>query len=73
VIQAAIAAGHPKQIKSRYFNRLKKYPTLRLRTEGSGLPPTFSLKTLGFCAVRVGSLVENSETRTTFLLRYLRS
>ena len=33
----------------------------------------FSQKTLGFCTFRVRSLVENAETRTTFLLRCLKS
>jgi hypothetical protein len=41
--------------------------------KGLAFSQKFSQKTLGFCAVRVGSLVENSETRTTFFLRYLKS
>ena len=36
---------------------------------GLSFRQTFSQKTLGFCTIRVGSLVENSGTRTTFLLR----
>jgi hypothetical protein len=34
-----------------------------------GLSTSVSQKTLVFCAIRVGSLVANSGTRTTFLLR----
>jgi hypothetical protein len=41
--------------------------------KGRAFPHTFSQKTLVFCAVRVGSLVENSGARTTFLLRYRKS
>jgi len=41
--------------------------------KGRAFPQTFSQKTLGSCPVRAGSLVENSETRTTFLVRCLKS
>jgi hypothetical protein len=48
---------------------LKNTRAFGYEPKGLAFRQAFSQKTLGFSAIRVDSLVENSGTRTTFLLR----
>jgi hypothetical protein len=60
----------PEAIQIAVHQSVEKMPEHSVTNRrGLSFRQTFSQKTLGFCTIRVGSLVENSGTRTTFLLR----
>jgi hypothetical protein len=63
-------SGHPVAVQIVLHQSVEKIPEHSVTNRrGLAFRQAFSQKTLGFCAIRVGSLVENSGTRTTFLLR----
>jgi len=68
-----LSSGHPEAIQIAVHQSAEKIPEHSVANRRVGyFYKGFSQKTLGFCAVHVGSLVENSKTRT-FLLRCLRT
>jgi hypothetical protein len=63
-------SGHPEAVQIAVHQSVEKIPEHSVTNRrGLAFRQAFSQKTLGFCAIRVGSFVENSGTRTTFLLR----
>ena len=58
-----------KQSKSRYINRLKKCPTIRLRTEGLGFFAEHLRRNIRFLRCSCRLAFRNPKIHTTFLLR----